>query len=197
MLNKKHLQNVRKDLLSYAEKRREVIKMSGDAQQHAKKAIFAMQRDDVVGAKERLNSALALLIELNKKYKNDSKAFHEGAYRSAIEEYAEAILFFSSISNTEIGVIKDINIDSDTYVGGLCDVPGELYRYAIRSATKRDFVMVKKCYKIAEEIIGELLDMDLTGYNRTKFDQAKQALHKLEEVVYEVGLSQKVCSRKK
>ena len=49
MLNKKYFQAVRKDLLSYAGQRREVIKISGDAQQQAKKAIFALQRDDKKG----------------------------------------------------------------------------------------------------------------------------------------------------
>ena len=66
--------------------------------------------------------------------------------------------------------------------------PGELYRYAIKSATEKNFKAVKKCYDAAAEIIGELVDMDLTGYNRQKFDQAKQALHKLEQVVYEVSV---------
>ena len=65
---------------------------------------------------------------------------------------------------------------------------GELYRYAIKSATEKKFDLVKKCYDQAEEIITELVDMDLTGYNRQKFDQAKQALQKLEQVVYEVSL---------
>ena len=41
---------------------------------------------------------------------------------------------------------------------------------------------------MAQEIMGELIEFDLTSYLRTKFDQAKQAVRKLEEVVYEVSL---------
>ena len=67
-------------------------------------------------------------------------------------------------------------------------MPGEMLRYAIKSATERKFEMVEKCFATAEEIIGELVDMDLTGYNRQKFDQAKGALNKLEQVRYEVSL---------
>ena len=37
-------------------------------------------------------------------------------------------------------------------------------------------------------IVNEMVDMNLTGYNRQKFDQAKQALNKLQQVVYEVSL---------
>ena len=87
-----------------------------------------------------------------------------------------------------MGQIDKLKVDSDTFCGRMCDLPGELYRYAIKSATEKNFKAVKKCYDAAAEIIGELVDMDLTGYNRQKFDQAKQALQKLEQVVYEVSL---------
>jgi predicted translin family RNA/ssDNA-binding protein len=188
MLDKKYTQSVRADLLSYAQKRREVIKISGDAQQHSKKAIFALQRDDLAGAKERFDTALSLFSELSSKFKSDKRLFDEGAYRAALEEYVEAVLFGNFISGKIVGKIKGVEVNSDAFVSGLCDVPGELYRYAIKAATARNFELVKKCYAYAEEIIGELIDMDLTGYHRNKFDQAKQALHKLEQVVYEVSI---------
>ncbi len=188
MLNKKYFQAVRQDLLSYAQKRREVIKVAGDAQQLAKKAIFALQRDDNAVAQSFLDQSMSLLVELNKKFKTEPDIFTEGSYRAALEEYTEAALLNTILSNKPIDKIKGLTVDSDTFVGGLCDVPGELCRYAIKSATERKFEVVKKCYAIAEQIIEELVDMDLTGYNRQKFDQAKQALHKLQQVVYEVSL---------
>ena len=40
----------------------------------------------------------------------------------------------------------------------------------------------------AGDIIGELIEFNLTSYLRTKLDQAKQAVHKLEQVVYEVSI---------
>ncbi|MCX6780113.1 MAG: hypothetical protein NT034_02955 [Candidatus Magasanikbacteria bacterium] len=188
MMDKKYLQSIRTDLLGYAQKRREVIKMSGDAQQHSKKAIFALQRDDKAGADERFALAKTLFLDLEKKFKKEPGLLDEGSYRAALEEYVEAVLFHDFIAGKSVGKIKNIGIDSDAYISGLCDVPGELYRYAIKSATARDFEMTKKCFGYAQEIIGELIDMDLTGYHRNKFDQAKQALHKLQEVVYEVSL---------
>lgn len=188
MLDKKHISAVREDLLGYAIKRRDVIKVAGDAQQMSKKAIFALQRDDQKGAEELLDNAEKLLLDLNKKYKGDKDIFSEGSYRASLEEFTEATLFLQYRTGKVIGKMKVLNIDSDTLVGGLCDLPGELYRYAIKSATARNFAEVKKCFDAAEEIITELVDMDLTGYNRQKFDQAKQALHKLEQVVYEVSM---------
>lgn len=188
MLDKKYLQSVREDLLGYAAKRREVIKAAGDAQHLSKKAIFAMQRDDSADAAGMLKRAEELLLGLNKTFKGEPDLFTEGSYRAALEEYTEAALLHQYLSGEIIGKIKAFKIDSDTLVGGLCDVPGELLRYAIKSATERNFAMVKKCYETAEEIIGELVDMDLTGYNRQKFDQAKQSLNRLQQVAYEVSM---------
>jgi len=188
MLDKKYFGKIRTELLGYALKRRDIIKLSGDAQQHAKKAIFALQRDDKSGASERFAAALDIFIQLSKKFKNDPELFDEGSYRAALEEYVEASLFRDCLEQKTLGKVKGVEVDADMFISGLCDVPGELYRYAIKSATARDFVTTKKCYQYAEEIIGELIDMDLTGYHRNKFDQAKQALHKIEQVVYEVSL---------
>ena len=188
MLNKKYIQVLRDQILGYAVKRREVIKIAGDAQHHAKRAIFAFQRDDKAAGEESLRMANGLLTELNKQFKGERALFEEGAYLAATEEYVEAYLFHQFWAGKELGKVVGLTVDADTYIGGLCDLPGELYRYAIKSATAKNFAMVEKCYNTSEEIIGELMNMDLTGYNRNKFDQAKGALHKLEQVVYEVSL---------
>jgi predicted translin family RNA/ssDNA-binding protein len=71
MLNKKYLQVLRAQVLGYAVKRREVIKIAGDAQHHAKRAIFAFQRDDKKAGEESLYLANSLLMELNNKFKGD------------------------------------------------------------------------------------------------------------------------------
>jgi len=188
MLHKPFFQKIRQDLLDYAEKRREVIKECGDAQHLAKKAIFALQRDDTSEALKILTQAEKILIDLHKKHEKVNRIFDEGSYKAALEEYVEAKLFATLLEKKPLSDIKGIKVDSDTYIGGLADVPGELLRYAIKSATERKFDLVKICYKHAEEIIHEMVDMNLTGYNRQKFDQAKQALHKLQQVVYEVSL---------
>jgi predicted translin family RNA/ssDNA-binding protein len=165
--------------------------MTGDAQHLAKRAIFALQRDDTTEAKQCLSQAESLLLGVNKKYQKDQRLFNEGSYRAGLEEFAEAMLFNQFLNGKSIGEIKGFKIDPDLYISGLADVPGEILRYAIKSATERNFLMVKKCYDVAEKIISAMVDMDLTGYNRQKFDQAKGALNKLQQVVYEVSLQQK------
>ena len=190
ILNKKYFDDIRQELLSYSAKRRGVIKEAGDAQHLAKKAIFALQRDDAAAAKDCLEQAEKILVDLNAKHKKDPGIFEEGSYKAALEEYVEASIFNQYLQKKTIGKLPKIKVEPDIFVSGLCDVPGELLRYAIKSATERNYAEVKHCRQTAEDIIGELVNMDLTGYNRQKFDQAKQALHKLEQILYEVSIRQ-------
>ncbi len=188
MLNRKYFKEIREELLSYAEKRRDLIKSAGDAQHLAKKSIFALQRADTKEAEELLKKSSTLLQSLVKKYKSEAGIFDEGSFKAALEEYIEARLFRDFVEGKSLDAISELPVDSDAYVSGLCDVPGEIVRYALKSATERKFEVVKRCYEVAEAIINELIDMDLTGYHRQKFDQAKQALNRLQQIVYEVSL---------
>lgn len=187
-IEKKYMGKLKKNLHDYAVKRMEVIGKSNEGLHHAKRVIFALHRGNNVEAKEKLLAVEKLIGEINKKYKNDAHIFGEGAYKACLEEYVEAKTFYSFVTTGKIGEIKELPVEGEIYLAGLCDVPGELYRYAIRAATNHDLVLAKKCEEMAQEIIGELMEFNLTSYLRNKFDQAKQALHKLEIVVYELSL---------
>jgi len=165
-------------------------------------ANFAVQNSDlIIAVGSRLTVSLTgynvkdfgrnaekIIVDLNIKHKKDPSIFEEGSYKAGLEEFVEASIFNQYLQKKTIGKLSKIKVDSDIFVAGLCDVPGELLRYAIKSATEKKFDEVKRCRQAADEIIGELVDMNLTGYNRQKFDQAKQALHKLEQVLYEVSI---------
>lgn len=188
MLYKKYLNALRSDLHTYALIRRDIIKQSDDALHHAKRAVFALQRGEESEAQEKLRQTEILLAGIQKKYRKNLRVQAEGAFRAALEEYVEATLLHQFVTTGSIGKIKQLAIDGEVYLAGLCDVPGELYRYAIAAATKGEVELVKRCAEMGLEIVGELIEFNLTSYLRTKFDQAKQAVHKLEKVVYDVSL---------
>jgi len=188
MIDKTYLAQIRAKVIEYTKKRRDIIKMSSDIQHWSKKAIFALQRDDNSYADKLLKDAKESIGKLVKKHRSNKKIMNEGSYKAALEEYAEAVIFRQFIAKKKIGKIVGVDIDANLYISGLCDVPGELLRYAIKSATERNFDEVKRCFKAAEDIIGETMDMNLTGYNRQKFDQSKGALNKLQHIVYETSL---------
>jgi len=188
MLKKSYVEKLKKDLHEYALIRRDVIKNADDALHHAKRVVFDLHRGDIKEADKKLRLVESIIKDLNKKYKKNEKIHDEGAYMAALEEYVEASLFYQFVVKGSMSEVKGLEVTGETYLAGLCDVPGELFRYAIRAATNHDAQTVKKCADTANEIIGELMEFNLTKYLRNKFDQAKQAAHRLEMVVYEVTL---------
>ncbi|NCU39644.1 hypothetical protein EOL99_01995, partial [Candidatus Falkowbacteria bacterium] len=74
------------------------------------------------------------------------------------------------------------------YLGGTCDMIGELVRYATNQAASGKFKQVAKIRSQADSIMAQLLDFDMTGYLRTKYDQARGHLRKLEQMTYEIKL---------
>src|SRR5690606_29884066 len=116
----------------------------------------------------------------------------EGAYRAALEEYAEAALYRVWVRDGSVGPVagfEEMGIDHEIYLGGLADLTGEMQRRQVRFATDgRPVADIGAVTTAIGEIVEQLLQMDLTGYLRTKFDQSKNNLRRAEDVLYDVTL---------
>ncbi len=187
-VDKKYINSLKTFLHKRAEKRRDIIKRSGDSLHLSKRVIFDLHRGNTKEAREKLKQSLQILKSLHTAYKKDGNMLQEGSLKAAQEEFVEAQLFMNFIDNKKVSKVANLNIEEGVFLAGLCDLPGELYRYAIKAATNKDETMVKKCAEASNEIIGELIEFDLTSYLRNKFDQAKQANSKIEKVVYDISL---------
>lgn len=188
MLDKKYFTNARKKFHQYALVRRDVIKHAGDALHLAKRAIYETHRGNMEEAKKKIVASEKNILELHKKYKKYPQIKREGSYEAAVEEIVEAILFYQFVKGQKIVKPKSFDIADHVFLAGLCDLPGELYRFAIQAATSKDKKTVARCVETAETIFGELTEFDFTKYLRNKADQARQAMHKLEIIAYELSL---------
>jgi predicted translin family RNA/ssDNA-binding protein len=141
---------------------------------------------------------LAKQIEAEKKkveriIGNNSKLSEVGAYRVAIGEYVEAMLYHSVIKNKRILTSKFLKVTTEHYLFGLIDLTGELGRKAVQSAGKGDYKQVAAIRDIVSEIYGELLKFDFRDSDiRRKFDSVKYDLKKLEDLVLELKLKEKL-----
>jgi len=187
-LCKKNINSIRKNLMEYDKKRLDIIKRSNTALHYSKRIIFALHRKNVAEAELKMKEVEKSFKEIAVKYKKEPKVFNEGSYKAAVEEYVEAKMFYNFLQGKKMGKIMEVNVEPFIYIAGLADVPGEMLRYAVMSATNKDFEMVKKCVEGGSEIVGEMMEFNLTSYLRTKLDQAKGAVRKLEQVRYEVSL---------
>ncbi len=191
MINHKLFQQLKKEFDFYGRERREVIDSSNTALMKSKQAIFAFHRNDVPGGIRLLREAEAIFKNLEKRFKKEEELRYEGSYRAALEEYVEAKFFGKVLQGERIDFIREATVDVDSYLAGLCDLTGELTRKAVIFAAERKFDGVEKMVNAVRQIIAELIKFNLTGYLRTKYDQAKQSLRRAEEVLYEVKMREK------
>ena len=97
-------------------------------------------------------------------------------------------MFYNYLAGKKIDKIKDINLTYESYLGGICDTTGELVRLAVNKAAAGDFDEVGKIKQAINDIMGELVEFDMAGYLRTKYDQARGNLRKIEQVDYEIKI---------
>ena len=178
---------IAKDYSARAKARRENINQANLALSLSKRSIFAQHRDDLKTAEKLLKDVLDHLKNCEKSFKKFPELAYEGSYLAALEEYAEAQLFINYLKKKTVVSIDYRCMRPQTYLGGLSDMTGEISRYAIRQATQGNYEEVKKATKTVEEVISFLYQLDLTGYLRTKFDQAKKNLRHLEQMNYEIN----------
>jgi predicted translin family RNA/ssDNA-binding protein len=176
---------------AYSIRRVNVIKDSSDILRASKQAIFALHINNEEEAENLLKDAREKIHGLSKEYEiSDLK--REGSFLAAIEEYMEAGFFMSFIKGEEIDFLKDFSEEFyEQYIGGICDFTGELVRKAINSVSenKTDFVYTAK--KETEEVVGELIKFNITGKIRSKYDDARRNLMRLENMIYDLSIRDK------
>jgi len=187
MFNKKFLTELQDSYKQNEFERRQIITASSDILFKSKKIIFALQKNNITQAELDLKEGEKSFLSLEKKF-GSNRLNKEGSFRAAAEEYLEAKLFYQVINDEKIERVKFLSLGYEAYLGGICDMIGELVRLSVNQAAAGNFSLVAKNKIKAEAIMKELTNFDMTGYLRTKYDQAQGYLRKLEQMSYELKL---------
>lgn len=190
MIDKKLLTSLKENYQASEAQRRQINSAANAILFESKKTIFAIQRNDFKIAGQKLNELEKSLAQMDKRF-GSNRLQQEGSYRAAVEEYLESRTLYDIIKERKIKPVKNLNLDYSGYLGGICDMIGELVRYATNAAAAGKFSEVAKIKKMAEDIMAQLVDFDMTGYLRTKYDQSRNHLRKLEQMSYEIKLRSK------
>jgi len=188
MINKTFWKKIQNNYSEYEKARTQIIGRSNLALNNAKKAIFALHRDELKDAEQKLEESRKLLLELEKKFAKNSKYRREGSWKAAAEEFIEADLYFNYRKTGKISEVSGVSLNFDEYLGGLADLTGELIRWAVLLVNKGDYSKMFEIQKTINQIIQVLLDCNLTGYLRQKFDQAKRSQRKIEQMIYDLKI---------
>jgi len=158
-------------------------------------AIFALHRGDVTGASKQLDAAGRLASALLAEECTAMPALRQqGAVGGMLEELAEAALFDAWLRQSgtllpRSAVVGGVLTPAE-YLGGICDLVGEVGRYAVRRATERDAAAVREALATAMAVHSAMLSLGgvLPRGTHKKLETLKQAVRKLETLLYELSL---------
>lgn len=191
-MNMVNFEKIRQDLQGYDQLREQLIKKSRDVLKLSKQLIYAVHRSEAENAKKLSKEINEEFETLNDIAKKNPRLNKEGSYKVAIQEYVEAILYLNFILD---GKLKEIDVPSNLFILGLADLPGELGRRAVYLAGKGKYKEVIKIKDAVDNIYGELLKLDLRDNEaRRKTDAVKYELRKLEDLVLDLKLKEKIWS---
>jgi predicted translin family RNA/ssDNA-binding protein len=183
----KMFSRLRKDIEENDETREKLIIKSRPIIKSSKLAIYAIHRGNIKEAEALIKESKKNIDELRKL--NSST----GAYDAALQEYAEAASYLNYVKTGKLVSDKELDIDAENYLLGICDLTGELARRAVFSVVNEDFQEVSRIHKFVSEISEEFLKFDFrNGELRKKSDSIKWNLKKIEEILYELKLRDKL-----
>ncbi len=187
MLSKKEFKGIGKELSQIDQQREVLIKKSRDVLKLSKQLIYSLHRNNLNEINKLLkgvNSEKSKLDNIANKYK---KLTYEGSYSEALQEYVEAICYYSFIKGISVPTRSSLKVGTEDYLMGICDLTGELARKAVALTVQKDYKSVKKIKGLVEEIYGEFLKFNLrNSYLRKKSDSIKWNLKKIEEIMYDI-----------
>jgi len=132
---------------------RQVIRHSADA-------VRAVHRQAHDKAREILDSAHKLVLELNLDLGEHGKLLHSGFIHDAQKEFAEGRITLALIAGEDLPEPKALGISNAAYLDGLGESVGELRRYILDSLRRDDFSRCEELLTLMDAIYGTLITMD-------------------------------------
>ena len=192
MIDKKFFEQMHNELATFDANRESLIKTSRDVLKSSKGAIYSLHRNETKTAQKQLSDAKKLIQHMETIISKDFHLAAVGAYTEALEEYVEASCYLEYITKQRLPTTKELLVDTEIYLSGLCDLVGELVRKAINSAIKKDTKTSLQIKEFIEQIYEELMMFDFRNTPlRKKFDSIKYSLEKLDDLAFQLTIKRK------
>jgi translin len=192
MLDKREYASIRKDLDALSRGKIEVMKQSREVVKSSKELIYSIHRGDMNAAKGFLSKINLEKAKLDK-IANSPKLRSYSPYGNGVQEYVEAVAYYFVMVKERIPTRSELKVDSDTYLSGLSDLTGELMRKGVDDMIHERYRHAMLLKETVNEIYGLMLSLDLDGgETRKKSDAVKWNLAKLEDLVYDAKIRDKI-----
>ncbi|RME54515.1 haloacid dehalogenase [Candidatus Woesearchaeota archaeon] len=182
MIDKKDFNLMRKELQKFENNRESLINLSRKIIQLSKRIIYSIHRHD-------LKSVDKLVKEIKQLVKKLPSNNYDTTLRNvALQEYVEAMALYGFYKEKRLYTRKELNVEVENYLMGLCDLTGELVRLAVNQSIRKNNVEAIEIKDFVNELYGEFLKFDLrNGELRKKSDSIKWNLRKLEDLAQKLS----------
>jgi translin len=192
MLDKQECASIRKDLDELSRGKIEVMKQSRELVKASKELIYSIHRGDMKSARDFLTKIKAERVKLDK-IASTAKLRSFSPYPNGVQEYVEAVAYYHVMSEERIPSRGELKADSETYLSGLSDLTGELMRKGVDDMINERYQHAIILKDTVKELYGLMLSLDLDGGEaRRKSDAVKWNLAKLEDLIYDAKIRDKI-----
>jgi translin len=192
MLDKREYASIRRDLDQFSRGKIEVMKQGREVVKASKELIYSIHRGDMKAAKEFLSKIEGERAKLDRIASTPRlRAF--SPYSNGVQEYVEAVAYYWVMTKERIPARRELKVESETYLSGLSDLTGELMRKGVDDMIHERYAHARLLKDTVEEIYGLILSLDLDGGEaRRKSDAVKWNLAKLEDLIYDAKIRDKI-----
>jgi len=190
LLRRSDINLIQKSLADLDAARDSVFEASRISVRFSGRAIIELHRGDLQRAGEHLKSAEDALRDLEKMLRKREELKCLGNVTLAYQEYAEAKLLYSVMTEAKIPSLSEVGVDIEPYLLGLLDFIGELRRLCLNYLRAGQTSKAEDSLRMMEEIYEELYSIDHTAIIsnfRHKMDTARKLVEATRgDVVTEV-----------
>jgi predicted translin family RNA/ssDNA-binding protein len=192
MIDNKDFSVIKDELESFDEGREFIINAGREITRLSKQAIYAVHRNDPGESLSLLDKAGEQVKKIIKVAKGNPLLLSTGSYSASLQEYVEARCYYDFCVHNKITTMKELGVDAETYLLGLCDLTGEMERRAVHSVIQGKPEEVKKIWIVVNEVYEKFLSLTLkNGELRKKSDSIKWNLKRIEEILYDLNIRKK------
>ncbi len=156
---------------------REIVRLSGDS-------IKALHRGEIKLAQGRIEKAKEKIKGLNEKLQAHPDLYFTGYVQNAHQEFVEAVLFYSYITDSEFPSPKELGVPEANYLLGIGDFIGELRRHFLLLLIDGRIEEAQEVYETMNRIYEELMTLEYPKglvNIRQKQDQARYIVERTLE----------------
>jgi len=184
------------------DRREKIYQISRDIGKSSKRVISLLHRctdqdnraATIQQAEKEFPIVQGLLIQILKNLSSDDHWRFNRSFSPGLQEYVEAYSFYyyllhgKLVSKTEIEIpLQDLQLPLSDYLLGICDLAGELMRYATNSVSVGDFLKPKQISEFMNSMYQEFQKIKFYhGEFKTKLDVIRESAKKIEVVCYKL-----------